>query len=311
MSSSSLLTYCYQIFHCSAFPTAGFHALLSTVISPDLSFSALFPFLIITDIFYTSFWATRFPSSLLPTLSFRSLSLVPHQFSPCYPVCMPVSHTALLPYCTVPHLNWSWAHPFTTQTYMHSFVKTFQRTPNGIFTTNTCKQHTLPFSLLTSRTLFFTWPLYSFLSILPDDLISCFESCSHIVWVLPLFWKKRILEKKHDLGTHISHFTALLPWIMQFIELSVVTLARNYFQLWPGSLPSCFLFSWIFTTTWSFQPHLGFVPGPEQPLDLSAVLAWSHMAPPPCAASPSPAAQHTVFHGAILSHSSPPSSHWL
>lgn len=34
---------------------------------------SLFTFLIVTDIFYTSFWTMRFPSSLLPILSFRAL----------------------------------------------------------------------------------------------------------------------------------------------------------------------------------------------------------------------------------------------
>lgn len=62
---------------------------------------------------------------------------------------------------------------------MHSFVKTFQRTHNSIFTTNTCKQPTLPFSLLKSHALFLSYisPLYCFLYVLPDDLI-------FLLWVL-------------------------------------------------------------------------------------------------------------------------------
>lgn len=101
---------------------------------------------------------------------------------------------------------------------------------------------------------FFIWPLYCFLYILPDDVFFLLESCSRIVWVLPLFSKKRILGKEHDLGTHISHFIAFLPWIMKFTEPSVVILVCNYyFQLWPGSLPSCFLFSPTFTIPLEFS----------------------------------------------------------
>lgn len=56
---------------------------------------------------------------------------------------------------------------------MYSFVKTFQRGHNSVFTTNTCKQPTLPFPWLKSRALlfFFVWLLYCFFYILPDDLI--------------------------------------------------------------------------------------------------------------------------------------------
>lgn len=111
-----LLTDCYQIFHCSAFPTAGFRALLSTVIFPALSFSAVsFPFpysyRYILHIFL-SYKISLFSSASILIQS--PLSLVPHPFSPHYSVRMVPSHTALLLYCTVPHLNWSWVHSCAT-----------------------------------------------------------------------------------------------------------------------------------------------------------------------------------------------------
>lgn len=121
-----------------------------------------------------------------------------------------------------------------------------------------CKQPTLPFSLLKSHAFFFfIWPLYCFLHILPDNLV--FHLCvlsSHVIWVLPLFSKKTKLRKKHALEIHVSHchFIAFLPWVTKFIEHSVVTLVCNYhFQLWPGSLPSCFLFSPVFTNHMEFS----------------------------------------------------------
>lgn len=94
----SFLTDCYQIFHCSAFPTAGFHALLSTVISPALSFSAVsfaFPYSHRYILHIVLSYKISFFSSANILIQ-NPLSLVPHPFYPSYPVCMLPCHTALL-----------------------------------------------------------------------------------------------------------------------------------------------------------------------------------------------------------------------
>lgn len=297
----SLLTYCYQIFHCSAFPTAGFHALLSTVISPDLSFSALFPFLIITDIFCISFWATRFPSSLLPILSFRPLPLVPHQFSPCYPVCMPLSHTALLPFCTVPHLHWSWAHPFTTQTYIllkhfkEPLMASLPQTPaNSTPSPSPCWHHVLysspdllTASLVSSRGFnFLLWVLFSH-SLGSASLPKEKDSWEKTWYWNPYFTFYCITSLDHAIHWTLSCYPSLqlfpaLAWISSKL-LFIFTNLHNHLEF-PAS-------SWLCSRSWAAS----------RPFCCSCMATYGS----------SLAAHDAVFHGVILSHSSPPSSHWL
>lgn len=136
---------------------------------------------------------------------------------------------------------------------MYSLVKTFQRTHNSISTMHTRKQPTLPFFWLKLCAFFccFICHLYCFLHVLLDDLI--FHLCvssSYIVPSLPLFPKTIKLRKKLTFEIHTSHchFTAFFPCVTKFTEPSVVTLVcSHHFQLQPGSLLSCFLFSPVST----------------------------------------------------------------
>lgn len=194
---------------------------------------------------------------------------------------------------------------------MHSFVKTFQRPHNYIFTTNTFKYPTLPFSLLKSRfilhltsllfPLYPPWWLNFFLGVLFSQFGFClsFQRRGFLgknMILEPYFTFYCISSLDHEIHWTLSYYSSLqllfpaLAWISSKL-LFIFTSLHN-----PLGVSSLILA--LFQALSSLLIFLLF---------LHSHIWLLYLALPP----PNPAAHHTVFHAVILSHWSLPSSHLL
>lgn len=178
---------------------------------------------------------------------------------------------------------------------MHSLVKTFQRTHNGIFTTNTCKHPTLPLSLLKSHfTLHLTsllFPLYPPWWFSVDSASPPKEKGS---WERTWSWNPYFIFYCISSLDHEIHWTFSCYPSLQLLFPALAWISSKMLFIFASLHKPLGVSSLILALFQALSSLLIFL------LFLHSHIWLLHLV------LPLPAAHHTVLHGVILSHWSPP-----